>query len=562
MLLSACAGMNRFSGQDRVVLEQEVPRINASQQLADPAAEDTYNLMVAELALNRGETDIAVEYYLKLAKSQDNPDIAERAVRVAVYGQNMEAAIIAAQRWIELDPQRVEAHQIIAAIFIRQDRADEAFGYIDHLIQTSKLDDKQLFAPLLGVMAREKNSATVLSVSRRIAEKYPQRAYAQYMHGMLAAQYGKSEEALVYLDRSISLDQIDGVDSARARVLLKLGESQQAIVSLQKALEKNPDDRELRLTYARLLVDTKNYESARVEFETLLEASPDDAELLFTLGLLSLESEQYENAEKYMLKLVELDEREGEAQYYLGRIHENREQFDEAIDWYRQVHVGDFLLEARLRVASLLDQTGKLDEALDMLDAMLEGSQPNPTLVRIYITRGGLLREAGRYEDAMETYNTALGILPGNSDLLYARALVAEKVGRIDILEEDIKVILKAEPDNAHALNALGFTLADRTDRHNEAMGYLKRALEIMPDDAAIIDSMGWVNYRLGNYTEAIRLLRDALSRFDDAEIAAHLGEVLWVSGNRDEARQIWQEALDKSPSDPVLQKVMQRFIP
>ena len=193
---------------------------------------------------------------------------------------------------------------------------------------------------------------------------------------------------------------------------------------------------------------------------------------------------------------------------------------------------------------------------------MLEGSQPNPTLVRIYITRGGLLREAGRYEDAMETYNTALGILPGNRDLLYARALVAEKVGRIDILEEDIKVILKAEPDNAHALNALGFTLADRTDRHNEAMGYLKRALEIMPDDAAIIDSMGWVNYRLGNYTEAIRLLRDALSRFDDAEIAAHLGEVLWVSGNRDEARQIWQEALDKSPSDPVLQKVMQRFIP
>ena len=162
----------------------------------------------------------------------------------------------------------------------------------------------------------------------------------------------------------------------------------------------------------------------------------------------------------------------------------------------------------------------------------------------------------------MEVFGTALGIVPGNSDLLYSRALVAEKLGRIDILESDIKAILKTEPDNAHALNALGFTLADQTDRYEEAYDYLKRAIEINPDDPAIIDSWGWIHYRLGNYDKAIALLRTALSRFDDAEIASHLGEVLWVNGHQDEARSIWHRALKKSPDAPALQSVMQRFIP
>jgi len=182
--------------------------------------------------------------------------------------------------------------------------------------------------------------------------------------------------------------------------------------------------------------------------------------------------------------------------------------------------------------------------------------------VRIYVAKGELLRLARRYEESMAVFNTALDIVPGNNDLLYARALVAERLGNIDQLEKDLRFILKTEPDNAHALNALGFTLADQTDRYEEAYEYLKRAIEIMPDDPAIIDSMGWVHYRLGNYDEAIRLLRKALARFDDSEIAAHLGEVLWVTGQQEEARGIWQKALKKSPDDPVLLKVMQRFIP
>jgi tetratricopeptide (TPR) repeat protein len=543
-------------------LETQSLQVNPAQQQADPFADAAYDLMVAEIALNQGDTELAIERYSALAASQDDPAIAERAVRIAVYGQDLETAIKVAQRWVELEPQRIEARQVIAAIYVRQGKADEAFAYIDGLIEASDLDDAQLFPPLLGILAREKNIETILSVSERLANKYPQRAYAQHLHGMLAAQNGKPEQSLKYLDRSIALKEIDGVHAARARVLLRLGRSGEAVVSLEKAVAGNPNNQNLRLTYARLLVDIKEYDKARAEFEKLHAASPDDAELLYTLGLLSLESQRLDDAEKYMMMLVRMDERDGEAQYYLGRIYENRKQYDQAIDWYEQVHVGDYQFDARLRIAGMLGLAGKTDEAIEHLDAMLKGSQSNGSLVRIYVAKGELLRMARRYEEAMTVFDTALGITPGNSDLLYARALVAERLGRIDQLEADLKIILKTEPDNAHALNALGFTLADQTDRFDEAYDYLKRAIEIMPDDPAIIDSLGWVQYRMGNYDEAERLLRTALSRFEDAEIAAHLGEVLWVKGKEQEARGIWQKALEKSPDDPALLKVMQRFIP
>jgi tetratricopeptide (TPR) repeat protein len=562
LLSSACAGLTQPGSSGSTPLGTQSLQVNPARQQADPFADAAYDLVVAEIALNQGNTELAIERYSNLAKSQDNPAIAERAVRIAVYGQDLETAIEVAQRWVELEPERIEARQVIATIYVRQGKADEAFGYIDSLIETSDLDDAQLFPPLLGILAREKNAETVLSVSQRLAEKYPDRAYAQYLHGMLAAQNGQAEISLEYLDRSLALEEIDGVHAARARVLLRLGRAVEAVASLEKAVAGNPDNQNLRLTYARLLVDIKEYDKARAQFEKLHEAAPDDAELLYTLGLLSLESQRLDDAEKYMMMLVRMDERDGEAQYYLGRIYENRKQYDRAIDWYEEVHVSDYQFDARLRIADMLGLSGQTDEAIEHLDAMLKGSQSNGSLVRIYVAKGELLRMARRYEEAMTVFNTALGIIPGNSDLLYARALVAERLGRIDQLEADLKFILKTEPDNAHALNALGFTLADQTDRFEEAYDYLKRAIEIMPDDPAIIDSLGWVQYRMGNYDEAESLLRTALSRFEDAEIAAHLGEVLWVKGKQQEARGIWQKALKKSPDDPTLLKVMQRFIP
>lgn len=560
-LLPACAGMQNPSLQNDSLLQADLAQINLATTQPNSFSDDAYHLLVAELAIMRGQTDLAVQNYLSVARSQNNPEIAERAVRIAVYGQNLEAATEAAQRWVELAPDQVEARQTIVAIYIRQDKADKAFQYLDDIIDTSEMSEATLFSSLLSVLSREKNITTVLSVTHRIAQKHPERAHAQFLHGMLAAQGDKSVEALEYLDRALAIQDIEGAHNARANLLLKLGRREEAVISLYKAVLATPDNQKLRLSYARLLVDVRQYEKARVEFEILHQASPQDADLLYSLGLLSLESQRLDDAEKFMLKLVQMNQREGESQYYLGRINEGLGRYRKAIDWYRQVHVSEYIFDSKLHIADLLGKTGQYGEAHDYLDAMLKGSQSNGSLVRIYLGIGELLRSETRYEEAVEVYTTALGIVPGNTDLLYSRGLVAERIGRIDILEQDILEILKTEPNNAHALNVLGYTLADQTDRYQEAHAYLKRAIEIRPEDAAIIDSLGWVNYRLGNYDEAIRLLRRALSRFDDSEIAAHLGEVLWVSGAQGEARSVWQRALRKVPDDPLLQQTMHRFI-
>lgn len=560
-LLSACATMLDSGSSGKSLVQTEAAAIKPLAEKPDLFGKDAYHLLVAELAISRGQTELAVEYYLKLAKSQQNPAIAERAVRVAVYGENLEAAVEAAQRWVELDPERTEAQQVIAAIYIRQNRVDDAFGYLEGVIQKSDISDKQLFSSLIGVLAREKNIETVMAVSRKIADKFPQRPYALYLHAMLSAQGNKPEEALGYIDRALSLEEIEGAHNARAKLLLQLGRREEAVLSLEQAVKSLPNDKNLRMTYARLLVDMKQYEKARVEFERLYVESPDDDELLYTLGLLSLESQRLDDAEKYLLKLIETGKREGEALYYLGRINESRQQYDDAISWYKRVHDGQYQFDARLRIADMLGKSGRFEEANNYLKSMLKGSQSHASLVRIYLAQGDLLRSVERYGEAIEVYDTALEVVPGNNDLLYARALTAENIDRLDILEADLRAILKTEPDNAHALNALGFTLADRTERYEEAYQLIKRALEIMPEDPAIIDSYGWVNYRLGNYDEAIRLLRSALSRYEDTEIAAHLGEVLWVSGNRKEARIVWQKALKKSPGDPLIEDVMRRLI-
>lgn len=553
--------MQNPSLQNDSLLQADLAQISLATPQPNSFSDDAYHLLVAELAIMRGQTELAVQNYLSVARSQNNPEIAERAVRIAVYGQNLEAATEAAQRWVELAPDQVEARQTIVAIYIRQDKADKAFQYLDDIIDSSEMSEATLFSSVLSVLSREKNITTVLSVTHRIAQKHPERAHAQFLHGMLAAQGDKSVEALEYLDRALAIQDIEGAHNARANLLLKLDRREEAVISLYRAVLATPDNQKLRLTYARLLVDVRQYEKARVEFEILHQASPQDADLLYSLGLLSLESRRLDDAEKFMLKLVQMNQREGESQYYLGRINEGLGRYRKAIDWYRQVHVSEYLFDAKLHIAELLGKTGQYGEAHDYLDAMLKGSQSNGSLVRIYLAIGELLRSETRYEEAVEVYTTALGIVPGNTDLLYSRGLVAERIGRIDILEQDILEILKTEPNNAQALNVLGYTLADQTDRYQEAHTYLKRAIEIRPEDAAIIDSLGWVNYRLGNYDEAIRLLRRALSRFDDSEIAAHLGEVLWVSGAQGEARSVWQRALRKVPDDPLLQRTMHRFI-
>lgn len=556
--LSGCA-TTRQSDQNPL-LEAHKNKIYPLEVTTPIEKEPVYQLMVAELAVSRGQTQTAIDNYVSLAKTQQSAKIAERAVRIAVFGQDLKAAQEAAERWIELEPEKSEAQQIIAAIFIRQGDDERAYYYLDSVIKSQSEITDQTFITLLGVLAREKNTDTVLKVTRRIADNYSGYAYAHYLYGSLASRSNLPQESLDYLDNALEIKDIPDAHAIRAKMLLKLGKREEAVISLKRAVLSKPQNKQLRLAYARLLVDLKEYERARVEFEKLHMIAPDDPDLLYTLGLLSLESQRFDAAEKYLSKLLKLGQRTGESRYYLGRINESRNNYEKAIDWYQSVKTGEYRFDARIRSANLVAKMGDTDEAISLLKKMAEGSQSKASLVRIYLAKGEILKEADRPADSIKIYNQALQVVPGNIDLLYARGLTGEKVGNIQLLEDDMRTILKTEPDNAHALNALGFTLADVTDRIQEAFQLLQRAIQIKPDDPAIIDSYGWVNYRLGNHEEAIRLLKKALSQMHDGEIAAHLGEVLWVVGQQKEALGVWKRALEKSPDDPFVIKTMKRF--
>ena len=557
-LFSGCASMN--TPQNGQPLQQTKSKIISHPTTGTIEEDPVYQLLVAELAVNKGLTRLAIDNYIALAISQEDPEIAQRAVKIAIFGQDLDAAQIAVERWIDLEPNDPEAQQIIAAVFIRQDKPDLAYKYLDRMLHSHNNVSDKMFISLLTVLAREKNTDTVLIVSKRMADTYGEFAYANYLHGSLASGAERAEESLVYLDKALVIQNIPEAHTLRAKMLLKLGRRDEAVISLHKAVLSKPNNKSLRLAYARLLVDVKQYERARVEFEKLHLMAPNDTDLLYTLGLLSLESQRFDDAENYLQKLLKSGQRKGESQYYLGRIYESRNQFLQAIEWYEKVQTGEYRFDAQIRTATLIAKQGETDKALEYLKAMADKDHSKSSLVRIYLAEGEVLKRVKRYLDAVKVYDNALAIIPGNVDLLYARGLTAESAGNVAQLEKDMLAILKTEPDNVHALNALGFTLTDQTDRHEEAYQYIKKAIEMKPDDPAIMDSMGWVNYRMGNYSEAIRFLRNALTHYEDSEISAHLGEVLWVSGDKEEAVQVWKRALQKSPEAPHLIETMKRF--
>ncbi|NOZ37683.1 MAG: tetratricopeptide repeat protein, partial [Gammaproteobacteria bacterium] len=309
----------------------------------------------------------------------------------------------------------------------------------------------------------------------------------------------------------------------------------------------------------RKLIDEKKYEQAREQFNEVLERKPGHVDALYSKGLLGLQLRKLDEAQASFEKLLKIGKRVSEANFYLGELYEIKKQPQQAMKYYRGVKKNPQHIEAQIRIAGLLAGMGKLDAARSQLHRIQA-----PTLevqLRLYLAEGELLQAAGQSDEAFELYTQALEHMPANARLLYARALVAEKIGRLNIAIQDLQLILKNQPDDIEALNALGYTLVDKTDRLQEGMNYIKKALARKPDDPAIMDSAGWGYYRLGKYNQALELLHRAYAKMPDPEIASHLGEVLWVSGNQAAARKIWDDALQQTPKHELLRKVMRRFM-
>lgn len=502
------------------------------------------DLLLADIAARRGHTDIAVNIYSRLARETQDPRLAERATRSAYFIRDTKEALRSAELWISLDPENLEARQMATALYIRAEQPDLALGHIEKILTSSQASNENGFMVIAGLLSREKDKRAALDLMRRFTEKRQDNADALYAYGNLAARLGEWKIAEETTDRVLTLrPNWDEAIVQKSQILRAQGKTAQTVVFLQQAVTARPESVDLRLVFARLLADEERLPEAYEQFVEINRLRPDNDDALFALGFLALELDRLPEAEKYLMALKERGARGDEVDYYLGRLEEARGNIAKAAKWYNAVGEGDHYINAQIRIVVIKSQEKDLAGARALLDS-LRVQRPGQKM-RLFLVEGEILNEAERYQDAYDLYNKALDEFVDNGELLYARAMTAEKLNKLDVLEQDLRKVLARNPNNAEALNALGYTLADRTNRYEEALDFVKRALELRPTDFYIVDSLGWVYYRLGNYDEAVKYLRHAFELKMDPDVAAHLGEVLWVKGDKDEARKVWQQALD-----------------
>ncbi|NOZ53934.1 MAG: tetratricopeptide repeat protein [Gammaproteobacteria bacterium] len=521
-----------------------------------------YKLLVAEIAGQRGELDIAIKNYIEVAKESRDPKVAARATQIAFFAKDYDRALSASKLWVATEPENAEAQRNLASAFIKLARPNNAVVHYEKMLQLLDRNTKpgHGLSTIASQLARESDRDIAISVMERLIENRKDNPYALFAYAHLAMRQGRFEIALNALDQALEIKpNWVNVVVLRSRILAMQGARGEAITYLENILKGELSENvDIGLTHARMLTEARQLEKALGEFIRLASLAPKNAEINYYAGILALQLKRLDDAKKYLMIVLTLGKRIQETNYYLGQVGEENKDFKNAMNRYSFVRHGEFYFNAQVRIAAILADTGRFEQAREHLQTIRVASEKQK--LQILLLEGDVLREAGRYPDAKDFYTKVLNIMPNETSIRYARALVAEKLGELDLVESDLQAILKQEPRNAQALNALGYTLADRTTRYEEALDYIQRALELEPDDVAVVDSLGWVYYRMGNYKKAIELLRRANEQAKDPEIAAHLGEVLWVSGERSAALKIWEASLQIHPNHEILLDVMKRF--
>ncbi|TDJ64893.1 MAG: tetratricopeptide repeat protein [Proteobacteria bacterium] len=544
-----------------VILNQgdllDLPAVHSTDFNVD--SDPLFRLLVAEFAGQRGQLDLAVEYYVATAKQLQSLAVAQRATRIAVFARNNEAALEAAKIWVEKAPTDTEARQILAAMYIRAGDADAAFTHLEYVLNVESEPANRQLRMIANLLSREQDKVTALDIMERLIS-HDRGNSALLAYALLAIRSEQIDRASLAIDRLVDSGALEtNIAMAYVALLQQHDESPSALEWLERSIEKDVDDHGLRLIYARLLADSNRYEEARVQFSILSTKTPDDSDVVYALGLLNLQANRIDAARANFQQLLDLKARSSDAYFYLAQIAESRDKPDDALELYRAVTRGTNYFQAQIRVGMILSSIDDVDNARAHLQSIATDNEEQRR--HLVTAEGEILTDHDRLDEAMALYDRALDDIY-DMDLLYTRAMLAEKMGRIDVLEADLRTIIEHEPDNVQALNALGYTLADRTERYEEAYALIERALALSPEDFYILDSMGWVLYRLGRLSDAVEFLTRARRLKDDPEVAAHLGEVLWVMGDKDAAKNIWDSALKDKPNDQRLLDAIERLAP
>ncbi|MFN7086628.1 MAG: tetratricopeptide repeat protein [Burkholderiales bacterium] len=527
------------------------------QELTDQVM---FKLMLAEIAAQRGQPQVAVSAYLDLARETRDPRVAQRATELAWNARFTSAALEAARIWLQADPESAHAHQIVATLLVSQAQLAEAQPHFAKWLAADPASVGQNFQQLSAVLGRHQDKAAVARLMQALAQPYAEIAEARFAVAQAAWGAGEQQLALAEVRAALKLRPDWELAALFQAQMLQRRSNAEALQYLAAYLKAHPEAKDVRLNYARLLISDRKYADARKQFEILLAAFPQNADVTMAVALLAIQAKDYDAAETQLRHALETGYQDADAvRIYLGQVSEERRRFDEALEWYGSVGQGGHYIDAQVRYAGVIAKQGRLADARRHLQQV--SPQNNQQRVRLAQAEAQLLRDAGEHRQAFDFLGRMLEKLPDTPDLLYDHAMAAEKVNRLDVLEANLRQLIRLQPDHAHAYNALGYTLADRNERLPEARELIEKALALAPDDPFIMDSMGWVLYRLGRHREALDYLQRAFGLRPDPEIAAHLGEVLWADGQREQARKVWNGMLDEHPKNEVLLNAVKRFV-
>ena len=533
-----------------------------------PSAELTdellYRLLSAEIALQRGDWQSAYIAEMAGAQQTRDPRLARRAAEIALSAKQAGEAMSAVRLWRELAPRSEEAMQYYVGFLLLGDNPEEARDILAQRIAS----------------ARPQTRPMVILQTQRLLGNAKNKEAAFTMLEALVAPYLSLPESHIALAQNAFLkgDPVRANGEARTALTLKPGSELAALTLAQitpdkAAAEKiltdflatNPKSVEVRTAYARMLVEQKKYDPARTEFEKLLAAQPENLTSIYALGMLDVQTNRLPEAEKYSTTYVGTlaanpdEERDpGQAMLVLAQIAEDRNDTETALKWLTQIDSGENVVIAQIRRAQILAKGGKVTEARQLLqEANPEGEHAQ---AQVILAEAQILREANQADAAFTVLGDGLKRYPNNTELLYDYAMVAEKANNLEVMEKSLRRMIELAPANQNAYNALGYSFAERNMRLPEAFTLVEKALSLAPDDPFIMDSLGWVQFRLGKLKEAEDLLRRAYAARPDPEIAVHLGEVLWVKGQKDDAQKFWRDASTKDPKNDTLKSTLARL--
>ena len=523
-------------------------------------AELTYLILTAEVASQRGDPIGAAELYNRAAGLIESPKLASRATQMANSTRDQKRIDRALNRWVEVDPTDADIYMLKAPFLMLQGKYDDVAPAVNSALTLAPEQLATYLARLTDNLSKIVKAEPALNIMKQLDVFQQQNPHALYQYSRLAAYFQKYDEALPTINAVLDYESdFQQALILKAKILQRLDRGEEALNTLKGPAHNKSASRILRFTYAQLLGENNQIEKSRQFFEQLHAEKADEPDVVFALGVIALEEKHGQKAKTYFNRLLDLGDPGQQAAYFLGLAEKLNNNVEQALVWFSSVPNNNPRFQAaQTHYVTLLADNGAMAKARQHLANIRTA---NPKLaVQYYLFESSFLQERNQKQAASTLLNKAVAEHPKDIDLLYGRAMLAESMDRLDILEQDLRAILAIDPDNAQTLNALGYTLTDRTDRHQEALILINKALAISPEDPFYLDSLGWVYYRLGQLDKAEQILKQAVAIQDDPEFLAHLGEVLWQQGQQHEAKKIWQQGLDYDAANKLLLKTMQHF--